>query len=600
MRPGVGVASRAIARHPVATAALLSGLIALGHAIAIWLHRHPGSFAGDESIYSSDAMLLRRTMFTSEFFADFAANGAHTRLVPLLSALLMLVGPRDARTVLLAQPLLMWFSCIAITGIAKRFTTAPMAIGAGVSFALLPTTIAATQSYFFGLGVAAGLLGSLWALLRSDRGRNGWIWWYGLGIAAMALSRTMGVAFVPVLAVAGLLHIAPGSDAATRKRWVASLVLAVAIFGPVYWLQRTDIGSYLLSHGYGQNEARDFQGSALGWRLERFARFEQSVGGPMAYLIIFLTLAGLVLWWRRHGTFTGLIGRPWVPVAFTFVAGYLVLLTTANIGDWFDLPMIAVAMPVVGLVWGKLPAPARRGVVVPVAFVGWLALANGWWLIPATLERWTFLPAVMGLACLVPVVGLAVSRDVGRIGTVVVLALIVGFLVVSKDPAINDRLHDPLAGKYRFVGYGGDVSEDPRFALWRRSEFREASEEWWELYETVDRRLRQLDDDAPNGIRINFQGSATLLNIHSFALIEQIDGPEQLEFNGREITDGCAEDLEGEPETILMLPIGPSEHPARVRALENEKEAAQYCWTEFDRIPMPRLGDIVLYRSHPQ
>src|SRR5205814_1408366 len=154
------------------TVAIVGGLVTIGHCVAIWVHRHPGSFGGDEAMYAADAFGIRRVLFSRHLVSGLIPERPQVRGVQLLSALLMTVGPRDPRTVLLAIPLLGWFSAISITAITRRIAKPAVAIAAGLVFLTMPTTVAASEAYYMGLGITAAMVGTLWALLASDQGKN--------------------------------------------------------------------------------------------------------------------------------------------------------------------------------------------------------------------------------------------------------------------------------------------------------------------------------------------------------------------------------------------------------------------------------------------
>lgn len=340
-------------RHPLAGTAAIATAVALGQAWWIWTHRSVGALDPDEAGYIASALRFERAIASFQPGALVHAVGASgtAPLLPLLSAPLVVVGPRDPRTVMLIQPLLAVLSAVAVSGIVRRLAGPAVAVGTGVSYVVLPAVLLATQSYWFGLVTAASMLGAVWALIESDRGMNARIWWFGVGVAAMLLSRTMALGFLPAMALAGVVVV--GRNQRGLRRLAGAFALAGAIAGPWYFVGRESIFGYLFSYGYGPRAG--LFGSGDPW--ERFGfrlgRSIEAVGRPaLVTAAVVACVGGLMLWRsRRHTDRTGAV-RGLVALLAVVAVSLMALVSTSNNGVWFELPVVAVGVAAIGALVG--------------------------------------------------------------------------------------------------------------------------------------------------------------------------------------------------------------------------------------------------------
>ncbi|MEI2815523.1 MAG: hypothetical protein V9E99_03550 [Microthrixaceae bacterium] len=255
-----------------------TSVIAFGQGAWIWTHRMVGAFDPDEAGYLATSLRFARTfsvVHPYDFVYSVGATGTGP-LVPLLSAPLVMIGPRDPRMAMMIQPVLAVVSALAVSAIARRFTSDAVAVVAGVAYATLPAVLLATQSYWFGLGTATALLVATWALLASDRGRGRGIWWFGVALGAMLLVRTMALGFAPGLVLGAALLVEP-----TRRGFLrlgGAIAIAAAIAGP-WWIVGWDaIFGYLVSYGYGPRAGLFGSGGPLDRLAFRFDRIISSIG----------------------------------------------------------------------------------------------------------------------------------------------------------------------------------------------------------------------------------------------------------------------------------------------------------------------------------
>lgn len=540
--------------------ALGTGLVAVAQGVWIWQNRHLGAFDPDESGYIATALRFHRTLGSDPlaFPRAFASTG-YGSLVPLASVPLLWLGPDEARTVLLVLPLLMVVTSVAIAGIARRLAGSGSAIVSGLIFSSIPTAVLATQTYWFGLGAAAALALALWALLASDRLANRWTYAYGAGIAAMLLSRTMTLGYLPAVLLAGAV-------VAGRRRssWVglAKAVGVVAVTAlPWYLVGREAIFGYLLDYGYGREAGFFGEGGPWARLANRIDRLHIGLGlvGP----VLLAGVAAGVVWelWRQRASLGDLWGhrppatRGYAAVLVAFGVGMAVLVTTTNTGVWFELPMVAILIPLAVVPASRLPRPVIAVGLVPIAAVGVLQLACSLWLVSPTAEV----------------------------------------------PLVADGVR---SAQYEF----GFAEFDPRFRPERRDELTGAARDWARLSREVDRRVHAITGGGQEVVTIS--GSFELFNSNTFQLASELQGrttrtniPDT--GGGRDVRAGYltprapTRDGRGTAERLLVIiEHDHSVFPADERVDALHREALDAGWVVVEQVPIP-LGGAVLILRHP-
>lgn len=383
--------------HPLVVVAIGAGMIALGQALWIWTHRHLGAYDPDESGYIAAAMRMHRSLdpLRPWNFVTTVGGTGNGIVTPLLSVPVLVLGPRDPRTAMLAQPLLMAVASVAVAGITRRLAGAYAAIAAGLLFAVLPTTQLATQSYWYGLSAATCMAVAMWALVTSDRGDNWRIWLFGVAVGLMFLSRTMTLGYAPAVAVAGL--VVAGWDRRRLLRMAGAGLVAIAIAGPWYFHNRGPIFEYLFSYGYGERAGRFGSGNVVDRAGLRIDRLEEAFSisrwwyGATTARVLIISMLLSVAWiiWRRwssrcFGKAPRLTDdlRSTLAVAAAFVVGMAALVSTSNQGVWFEYPLVVLAVPVVVAVIASGPRWVATGTAVVIAAISVQLLAQLWWLVP--------------------------------------------------------------------------------------------------------------------------------------------------------------------------------------------------------------------------
>jgi hypothetical protein len=448
----LGRVVRFAGRHPLLVVLIGASAVAIVQGWWLWNHRLLGALDPDESGYIATSFRYHRVLASDLGALPRAVGGTgNGPLVPMLSTPLIVLGPYDPRSVLMMQPILMVVTAVAGAGIALRLAGPGAAMVSGLVFVTLPTVVFATQTYWLGLGAAAAMTLAVWALLASDRLTNRWTFAFGACVGAMLLSRTMTAGYVPAMVLAAA--VVAGRS---RASWIGACKaggVAILVAGPWWFVARDAIFGYLFSYGYGERAGLFGEGGPL----ERFQKRVDAVllgVGPLEGLAILVVLASVVVLVRR--------GEGWPPatrsaaaVGVAVVAGLIALASTTNNGVWFELPIVALVVPLAVSIGAAAPVLLRAVVLVPVAAVGVLQLASALWVIP---------PEAEGV------------------------------------PAIDPR-HRVSQYEYGFEQY------DPRFGPFRRDELAEAADDWHQLSTEVEETLRLLITDGQKAYTMsgNFQ-----------------------------------------------------------------------------------------------
>ena len=352
-----------------------------------------------------------------------------------------------------------------------------------------PVVIGYSRSYNFAIASGATVAVMLWAIVRSRTfDRLGWSAAAGAAIGLVALSRTLTLAFLPVLVLIGLVALAAGPD--RRRRAVNLLVAAgtsLVVAGPWYYRNGEGVLDYLTSYGYGKSSTSYGRDQSVlspeSWRVTAVYVISQN-GLPMVLLWVLgpmVAVGALVVAGRRLGAGEALLRAcrsPLVP-SLLWLAWCLAALTSSgNKGSGFVAPLVpAFAVVTAWAVW-RLPRPAA----------------------------WT----LAGVAAATLALNTAVSVD-PRPGWVEPL---------SVDAPWVDRatVYDGSGVIQGYVGYerpelaGGQLSEDEA-AAWKR---------------TQDRLVADLTELGPGRVFTVFGFRHRLVNMNTVQLEQLLDGGEIL------------------------------------------------------------------------
>ncbi|MCU1497026.1 MAG: hypothetical protein JWM47_979 [Acidimicrobiales bacterium] len=387
------------ARYPLVTVVVIGVVVAALHVLWVAQQRPLGTYNPDEAGYLAESLRYQRAL------TDGLLDGpggpslgplwgrvqATTTgpLVPLVGVPFLLLGSRSVVWLMVVPAVFHVLAALGVAGISRELGSARRALVAGIVVLGLPGAMVAGRTFAFAGPAGAGLALAVWALLRSDRGRRPWPM-VGLGVAtaAMLLARTMTVAFLPGLVVAGAVYVA--RDRRVARNLALAVAALVAVAGAWWWTASDRIRFYLLRSGYGNLSSSYGPG---GWTDRLGLRAGAALGDVRPLLLLpalALVAYAVVGAWRRHAA--GGSARSWVlahrdlgAVAIVIGSGYAALLSSRNGGTQFEIPLelVAVAL-VVGLTPLVRTGAARViGVVAVVAAVvnivaiGYVRLGSG-------------------------------------------------------------------------------------------------------------------------------------------------------------------------------------------------------------------------------
>ena len=526
--------------HPVATSAGLAAAIAVAQLLWIRAHRMPGLLDNDEAAYLSGAWRFRSS-FTEGGVPSLveAVVGTSTApLIPLVSAGLLAVGPDTIWWAMAVQPVLLVLAATSVAALAVRLVPGRLAVIAATVFCAFPGVIAATQSYYYGLAVAAFLGLSLWVLFASDRCRGPAIWWLPPVLAAMVLSRTMALGFVPAVLGAGVA-LAWGDRRALLRLGAASAV-ATLLAAPWYLATSETTLSYLLSAGYGPSASQFGTDSKVLQVLAVPAEMALDSGVVLALATVGAALVVLSRGPRRRRDLVrsifGSSERRALIVALAI--GALAVMSTPNRGNWFTLPLLVPATALGAEAIHRLGGTFARATGIVAAALGSAFLLTGLWILPS-------------------------GRPI------------------------------PMATQYESLF----APIDERFESPNRDDQPEAAASWSRAYrDTVD----AVDEVAPGESPVLLTGNMALFNVNQVELQARLRGelvdiavPDTtaplslLDESLRPSTPGRAP-----PRALIVVDHDELLLPADIRSREFTERARQAGWTVIRSLPLPS-GDVV-------
>jgi len=364
---------RRVIRAVPSWAWILVGVVAWTVANGAWwiAHRQGQSLNIDEAGYLASALndaqsatrsglpgWLRTVLWPSNFGP----------LVPAVASVITLAGVELTAAGAVVS---LGFAAAALVGtwlLARRVVPERLAWLPVLITATAPGFVALSRMFGFGIPAAAVTTWALYALVRS-RSHAAWRWSLVLGVLVglMPMTRTMLVAFVPVVLGTGLVQALVASEGRGLRvlRWACSAAVSTVVAG--VWLLDSwrPVFDYLVGFGYGAHSSA----------------YRNDVGGPGASRPVLvlrsllqewylshtvLVLAGLLLGLvalavgvrtaRVNLTVRGLVASPAFVCLALVAGGVTVLMSSQNGGSGFTM--------------GLLPAASI------LAVRGWLVLAD--------------------------------------------------------------------------------------------------------------------------------------------------------------------------------------------------------------------------------
>lgn len=359
-----------------------------------------------------------------------SATGIQAPLVPAFTSLLMLVaGPH--LPVAFAVALLAGLATIVFTyATARRIGGCWLAWVCLALTASAPGLISEARNYHFAAAATAVTAATGYVLVRSPglTSRAAAVA-FGALLGLMPLTRTMTLAFVPMLAAAAVAQALAGPH---RRRSLANCALALAVATVVVgsWLAFNGglVLRYLIGYGYGAQSTEYGSESGLlnpaAWLVRLQIWLYEDHLPHVAILLAGLGAALVAMLRVRRQTGTrafatttvAALRSPLFPLVTLALGGFAALLSTSNTGLQFALPLLPATVIIAG--WGLSRAPAELRAVTPLAVASVVLLA-----VVPMIDRRTPMAGVSTVR--VPVVGDVAVTD-GRGTTEIYLGGTVG------------------------------------------------------------------------------------------------------------------------------------------------------------------------------
>lgn len=382
------------------------GLVVLGVAVLLfaldywWFHTYRGGYPMDidEAGYTTFGVadwLGGHYGGISGWWEAIQNQPTFAPLLPALTSVTLFIHPG----ILNGFAVLGVFAIVlalAAYGVGCRLAGPRLGAVAAIVTATLPGTIAFTREYIFALPTTAFLMLAVYATLRSDGLRSRlWSICCGVALGLMLLSRTMAIAFVPGVILAGILPMLFRDARAELGRRLINLVLvlvtATAVAATWYAKNIGSVYEYLTNYGYG-GKAKFYgaQHATVSWGRFRGVA-ERMIGEdvfvPLAavFLIALGTLTFLAVRAvrrspERRATLERIAASDAFGVCVVFIVGYAALMSSRNGGDGFSIPISAL-LPAIAVValrrFPKATIPAV-GVVGLITVVNVISTATFW------------------------------------------------------------------------------------------------------------------------------------------------------------------------------------------------------------------------------
>ena len=365
------------ASHPIVVTAVIAAIRACADVARA---RPLGAYPVDDAGFTASSLVLHRALASqgpAQLLGDaFGLSGGP--LLPLLD-----VGPitllgRNVTALAVMPAVGMAVTAVLVAAIAKRLSSGGPALVAGIVAVGLPSGVLAGQSHQVVVAAVPAFLLAVWALLASEEGhRRSMMVLCGAAAAGAVLGRPMLVAYLPGLVVAGWFMLR--RDRRTAMNGLLAAVTAGVLLAPWVWVSGGRARDYLLGHAYG-SEAESFGPDSLLLRIglrALFAMVDLRIG-LFVVAVITVAVAGREL--VRRGLHRRLpssrYGRSMLGLASILVLGWVALLSTANSGVWFELPLEMLGVAVLASLAPILGPAARplRAAAVIVSLVGALGI----------------------------------------------------------------------------------------------------------------------------------------------------------------------------------------------------------------------------------
>jgi 4-amino-4-deoxy-L-arabinose transferase-like glycosyltransferase len=374
--------------------AVALGALALALANLWWVteYRKDYPFDLDEAGYATFAWIEHLGLQNGGlhgWWEALQAQAPHAPLLPGLTSLALSVeeGSLQGFGVLSAFLVLLG---LAVYGIAERIAGPRLGALAALVSVTAPGAFAFSREFIFALPTAALLASGVYSLMRSDGLRlRRWAIAAGAALGLMLLARSMAIAFVPGVLVAGTVCLIARSrgDLAGRALNLSLLVLTGAGVAATWYIRNWGaVVDYLTGYGYGAQSQYFGQGDSIfSWARLRSTpvnMVEEDLLLPLALLVLAGLATVAVALVRRAGDapdprafLRRLAATDALVLAIVVGAGAVALTTSQNSGKGFTLP-IALLTPALAVLALRLhPGAARPAAAALIVLAGFNTLS---------------------------------------------------------------------------------------------------------------------------------------------------------------------------------------------------------------------------------
>lgn len=326
-----------------------------------WIARFRGGFPLDidESGYlwfSFHLQDVARADGVGALWNGFQHQGWVAPLLPMVTTFVGLLGAgKGVVASLSVQLVFLAVLALASYGIGRRLHSRAAGVLTALAVVAVPGITDFVRTYHLVISSTSMLTFSAFALIASRRFRNrGWTIAWGVGMGLALLARSMMLAFVPSVAVAGLWIALVDR---VRGRRLVNLALGLVAFAgtSLLWYATSwhPILDYLTRFGYGKqshNYGPDLSPlSSAWWTHEPTRAVQQWLYLPLTAVLVaaFLAAAAGALA-RRETSQRSSVAQVALRVArsdhlvllLVVVEGYLALSSTSNDGTGFVVPLL--------------------------------------------------------------------------------------------------------------------------------------------------------------------------------------------------------------------------------------------------------------------
>lgn len=248
------------------------------------------------------------------------------------------------------------------------------------------------RNFIFAVPAAAVTVAALYFLVRTEGlDRTRWAIALGVAVGLMPLTRTLMIAFVPVIVAVVAVNATATwvRERSAGRRRIANGAVAAAVATGVgaTWLVPSGrlVFDYLTGYGYGKHAA-DYTVEVAIPPLRLLTAASRDFHAP---ILVFVVVACLIAIWRRRTSSVRLFSRPGLVEAANspllacaaFVLGAAVaLMSSKNVGFGFTVPLIAPTVVLAVVVVLRAARASRRTWSAPlvVALIAVSAVVLTW------------------------------------------------------------------------------------------------------------------------------------------------------------------------------------------------------------------------------